>query len=232
MQPLPQRLALHERHDVIQQTGGLARVEQREDMRMAELGGEADLTEEALGAQHGAQLGAQDLDGHAPLVFPVLCEVNGCHPPLAQLALDRVAIVERSPKSIERVGHSRGPREVTGGRYVPRSRLWTSPPRRSRALPRDADSCVSNSGGNNSRHCCRSRVPNVFTPGNGARRRELPDSIVTLAGIHSRVTSRSAVFSPSQRPLSAARPAVAVPFASDASPSHPPSRSLARAARR
>src|SRR6266851_4844223 len=120
MQPLPQRLALHERHDVIQQTGGLARVEQREDMRMAELGGEADLTEEALGAQHGAQLGAQDLDGHAPLVFPVLCEVNGCHPPLAQLALDRVAIVERSPKSIERVGHSRGPWEVTGVRYVPR----------------------------------------------------------------------------------------------------------------
>src|SRR5713226_4645954 len=142
MQPLPQRLALHKRHDVIQQTGGLARVEQREDMRMAELGGEADLTEEALGAQHGGQLGAQDLDGHAPLVFPVLCEVDGRHPPVAQLALDRVAIGERSPKSIERVGHSRGPREVTGVRYVPRSRLWTSPPRRSRALPRDADSCV------------------------------------------------------------------------------------------
>jgi len=49
----------------------------------------------------------------------------------------------RAQSEVDRAGWTQQrAREVTGGRYVPRSRLWTSPPRRSRALPRDADSCV------------------------------------------------------------------------------------------
>ena len=35
---------------------------QRQDVRMAELGRDLDLAQEALGAEHGGELGPQDLD--------------------------------------------------------------------------------------------------------------------------------------------------------------------------
>ena len=55
-------LALDERHDVEEAAVRLARVEQREDVRVLEVGGELDLGEEPLGADHGGELGPQDLE--------------------------------------------------------------------------------------------------------------------------------------------------------------------------
>src|SRR3990170_3664494 len=64
--PGPQRLALDVGHDVVEDRGrcrptGPSAVEQRQDMGMAELGGDPDLVQEPLGAEHRGQLGAQDL---------------------------------------------------------------------------------------------------------------------------------------------------------------------------
>jgi hypothetical protein len=50
-QPVPQRLAFHKRHDVVQQAVRLAGVVDAEDVRVLELGGERDLAEEPLAAK-------------------------------------------------------------------------------------------------------------------------------------------------------------------------------------
>jgi hypothetical protein len=50
-QSAAQRLAGHHRHHVVQQSSGIAAVEQRQDMRMLQLGRGFDLGEETIGAQ-------------------------------------------------------------------------------------------------------------------------------------------------------------------------------------
>ena len=57
VQPVAQRLALHERHHVEEEPVGLAGVEERQDVRVLELRRGRDLLHEALGAEDGGQLG-------------------------------------------------------------------------------------------------------------------------------------------------------------------------------
>jgi hypothetical protein len=52
-QPVPQRLALHEWHGEPELAGSLARVVDREDVRVLEPGGEFDLALESVGPQRG-----------------------------------------------------------------------------------------------------------------------------------------------------------------------------------
>ena len=52
-QPLAERLALDEGHHRVEQARGLARVDQRKDVRVLELGGDADLAEETLAGDGG-----------------------------------------------------------------------------------------------------------------------------------------------------------------------------------
>ena len=68
VEPVAQRLALDERHHIEQQAVGLARVEQRQDVRVLQVRGDLDLREEALGAEHGGELGVQHLDGDLAVV--------------------------------------------------------------------------------------------------------------------------------------------------------------------
>ena len=63
VEPVAQRLPLHHRHDEVQDRRRLAGVVQREDVRMVQPRGEADLAEEALAAERLGELGAQHLDG-------------------------------------------------------------------------------------------------------------------------------------------------------------------------
>ena len=59
-----------------------------------------DLAQEALGADDGGQLGAEDLDGHLAVVLEVLGEIDGGHAALAQLALDAVAVGEGGTQGV------------------------------------------------------------------------------------------------------------------------------------
>ena len=93
-EPLPQRLALDERHDVIDQAAGLARVVEWEDVRVLECGGDRDFAEEPVAAEGGRDLGLEQLDGHTALVLEVLGEEDDGHPALTQLALDAVAVTD------------------------------------------------------------------------------------------------------------------------------------------
>ncbi len=101
----PQRLSLHVRHDVVEERVGVARVEQREDARVLQVGGGADLGQEALAAHHGGQLGLEDLEGDPAVVLQVLGQVDRGHAALAELALEAVAALEGGGQARERVRH-------------------------------------------------------------------------------------------------------------------------------
>jgi hypothetical protein len=73
-------------------------------------GGGLDLHHEPLGAQHGGQLGLEDLEGDLAVVPEVLGEVHRRHAALAQLALDAVALGEGGGETGERRVAHRSPR--------------------------------------------------------------------------------------------------------------------------
>ena len=89
-----ERLALDERHGEPQAAGGLARVVDRQDMRVLEPGGELDLALEPLGAEGGGELGEEDLEGDRAVVPEVLGQVDDGHAAAAELTLERVAVRE------------------------------------------------------------------------------------------------------------------------------------------
>ena len=89
-----ERLAADEGQHVEEEAVGLARVDQREDVRVVEPGGDLDLGEEPLGAEDGAELGAQDLERDFAIVLEVGGEVDRGHAAGAELALDAVAFFQ------------------------------------------------------------------------------------------------------------------------------------------
>jgi hypothetical protein len=90
-QPLPQRLARDERHDVVEQAvAGVARIVERQDVGMGERRRDPDLAGEPVGTQRGGELGPEHLDGHLALVPEVLGQVDRGHATPAQLALERI----------------------------------------------------------------------------------------------------------------------------------------------
>jgi hypothetical protein len=62
-----------------------------EDMGVIETGCDADLSQEAPAAQHGAQLGLEQLEGHLAAVAHVVGEIDGRHAARTKLVLDDVA---------------------------------------------------------------------------------------------------------------------------------------------
>ena len=108
VEPGPERLALDERHDVEEEAVGLARVEQRQDVRVLEVGGELDLGQEPLGADDGRELGAEQLERDPPVVAEVLGQVDGGHAAGADLALDPVAVGQGELEAALRLGHAAG----------------------------------------------------------------------------------------------------------------------------
>jgi hypothetical protein len=115
-EPRAQRLALDERHHVVQQPARAPRVEQRQDVRVLQRRGDADLREEPLGPHGRRELLVQHLDGDAAAVPQVAREVHGGHAAAPELALDRVAAGERLREPVGgRRGGGRRP-ERRGGR--------------------------------------------------------------------------------------------------------------------
>jgi hypothetical protein len=84
---LPQGFTLHERHDIVQKAVRRAGVEQRQNVRVLEIGDDPDLTEESRRAQRGCDLRAEDFERDLALVTQVAGEVDGGHAALTQLPL-------------------------------------------------------------------------------------------------------------------------------------------------
>ena len=104
-QTVAQRLALDVRHREPELAGGLARVEDGEDVGVLEPGGEPDLPLEALRAERGRQLGMEQLERHRAIVLQVLRQEHGGHPAPAQLALEHVAARQPVLEACAEVGH-------------------------------------------------------------------------------------------------------------------------------
>ncbi len=120
IQLVTQRLAVDERHDVIQERVGLARIEQRKDVRVLEIGGGRDFLHEAFGPEHRSEFGSQHLDRHLALVLEVLGEVDRRHAAFAEVALDLVAVREGGREAGGDLGHgAKMGRERGGGQTNP-----------------------------------------------------------------------------------------------------------------
>ena len=104
-QPDAEALALDVRHDVEDEAVGLARVEQRQNVGVLEVGGGLDLGQEPLGAEDGGQLGTEHLERHLAVVAHVVGEIDGGHAALAHLALEAVAVGQGGAQVRERLGH-------------------------------------------------------------------------------------------------------------------------------
>ncbi len=72
---------------------------------MLQPGGEADLAEEALGAEGGGELGMEDLERDGAVEPDVLGQVDRRHAAAAELALERIALPETFTQRCNRVGH-------------------------------------------------------------------------------------------------------------------------------
>ena len=105
VQPVSQRLALDQRHGIEEEAIGLARVEQRQDVRVPQIGRGLDLAQKPFRPQRLGQFRPQHLDRHLAVVLEVLGEVDCGHAPAPELTLDRVSIGERCMQFGEKVGH-------------------------------------------------------------------------------------------------------------------------------
>jgi hypothetical protein len=70
-----------------------------------EVGRQLDLGQEALGADHGRELGAEELESDLAVVSEILGQVDRRHPAGADLAFDPVAVGERYLEPVEQLGH-------------------------------------------------------------------------------------------------------------------------------
>jgi hypothetical protein len=104
---LTERLALHHRHHIEQRAVRVAGVVERQDVGVTEFCGQLDFAQEALAAHRLRHVVAQDLDGDLAIVLPVVCEVDGSHAALAQLAVEAVAVLQRRGQPAYGVTHVR-----------------------------------------------------------------------------------------------------------------------------
>ena len=100
-----ERLAPDVREDVVEEAFFGARVDQGEDVRVVEPGGDLDLGQEPLDAEDRAELGAEHLERDFAVVLEIGGEEDGGHAAGAELALDPVALLERGGQPTE-VAHA------------------------------------------------------------------------------------------------------------------------------
>jgi hypothetical protein len=98
-------MSLDVRHDVVQQAVDVARVEQREDVRMRKFGGELDFAQEALRADGVRDIRPHHLDRDVPAMAEVERAVHDGHGTGAQLAVDAVPIGEARCELWNDIGH-------------------------------------------------------------------------------------------------------------------------------
>ena len=94
-----QCLAGHERHHVVQQSVRDTAVEQRENVRMLQARRGANFAQEPFAAERGTEIGMQHLYRDITIVLEIVREVHGGHASGAELAVEAVAVGQRSGES-------------------------------------------------------------------------------------------------------------------------------------
>jgi hypothetical protein len=104
-QPVAERLPLDEWHDEEEEPVRVARVVERQDVRVRQPGAQLDLAEEPLRAKRLGEFGTHHLHRHGAMVLQVLGEIHGGHPAATQFPLDAVAVGECGLEAVQEVGH-------------------------------------------------------------------------------------------------------------------------------
>ncbi len=99
-QPLAQRAVGYVRRHVVEEAGALTGVDQRQNVRMDQAGGDADFPQEALGSQRGGNLGREHLDGDLAAMALVERQIDRGHTAATELTLDGIAIGEGGPEEV------------------------------------------------------------------------------------------------------------------------------------
>jgi hypothetical protein len=105
LESLAERFSLDKRHDVEEESVGLTRIEQRQQMRMLEVGRGLDLDQEPFRADHGRELRPQHLERHRAPMTDIVRQIDGRHAALAELPFDPVPIVKRALERSPGCGH-------------------------------------------------------------------------------------------------------------------------------
>ena len=106
LEPVPQRLARHERHDEVEQVAAAARVEEWNDVRVLERTRDGDLALEPFHADRGRQIGIDDLHRELALVPQVARVVDSGHAAAPELVAEHVVRSEQLLKSAQVVGQT------------------------------------------------------------------------------------------------------------------------------
>src|SRR6266700_7615193 len=105
-QQTTQRLTLDVRHDVEQQSAGLAGIEQRDDVGVAQRGRGLDLAQKALHAEARRELRMEQLDRDLALQLEIVSPVHRRHATTANLAGNRVVVCDGGLETSEESGQA------------------------------------------------------------------------------------------------------------------------------
>ena len=123
-EPIAQRLAVHERHDVVERAFCFAGIVRRQNVGMRQACCDLDLAMEPVGADGRGQIGVQQLDGDLAIELGIDAQVNSRHSPPTKLALDTVALTKRR----QCVTHRHHGDNHLGGRRVNNTDVLPPPP--------------------------------------------------------------------------------------------------------
>ena len=95
LEATPERLAFYVRHGVVEKAACLAGVEQRQEMRMLQVGHHTDLGEKTLWPQDRPEFGKERLERDSAIMPEIPRQVYGGHAAAAKFALDLVPAAQR-----------------------------------------------------------------------------------------------------------------------------------------
>ena len=102
IEPRAERFAFDERHDVEQQVARGARIEQRQKIRMLEIGGDLNFRLKAIDADYRTEIGAEHLERDLSIVPEIAGEIDLRHAAFADEAFNGVSTLEGSRESVGR----------------------------------------------------------------------------------------------------------------------------------
>ena len=105
LQALAEGLSGDERHHIVEQPVGVARVVQRKDVRVGETRGEGDLAEEPVRTERRGELGAQELHSDLACVLEVAAEIDRGHSAAPELALEHVPFRQNGSNPLQHLRH-------------------------------------------------------------------------------------------------------------------------------
>ena len=74
---------------------------------MIQLGGDTDFAEKPRWAYGRSEVWFQHFDRNTPIVSEIVCQVDGRHPTTTEFPLNRVAVSQRRPETIDGICQNR-----------------------------------------------------------------------------------------------------------------------------